>query len=245
MSHNPIMIAFRSFVFDVVQNIITVLMLLYIVFLLPFPWQMTMKAIIVWTKILRFLSSWLLGIHIRIVGMENIPEGPVVVASKHQSAWDTAIFPLLLPGTVYVLKKELLSIPIWGWCARKVRSIAVDRAGGASALKQMLAETKARLKEGRRVIIFPEGTRVLPGQTKEYHPGIAAIYRSANVPVVPAALNSGLFWGRLSIGKKYPGTITVEFLPAIEPGMDRRDFMATLKSQIDTATEKLEAEART
>lgn len=238
------MIAIRSFLFDVIQNIITVVMLLYITLLLLFPWQMTMKAILVWTKILRFLSRWMLGIHIRIIGIENIPDGPVVVASKHQSAWDTAIFPLLLPGTVYVLKKELLSIPIWGWCARKVRSIAVDRAGGASALKQMLNETKARLNEGRRVVIFPEGTRVLAGESHVYHPGIAAIYRSANVPVVPAALNSGMFWGRRSIGKKYPGTITVEFLPAIEPGMDRRDFMETLKSRIDTATERLEAEAK-
>lgn len=233
----------RSFVYDVVQTIITVAVLLFMILLLPFPWYVTLNVVKVWARVLRFLSRWMVGIDVRVIGEENIPEGPVVVAVKHQSAWETAIFPLLLPNTVYVLKKELLSIPIWGWCARKVRSISVDRAGGGSALKKMLGETKDRLSEGRRVVIFPEGTRVLPGQSNTYHPGIAAIYRSANVPVVPVALNSGLSWGRRSIGTKYPGTITVQFLPAIEPGLDRKVFMDTLKSQIDAATEKLEAEA--
>jgi 1-acyl-sn-glycerol-3-phosphate acyltransferase len=239
------MIALRSFLFDIVQNFVTILVMLYITLMLPFPWQWTMKAILVWIRVLRFLSRWMLGIHIRVIGTENIPDGPCVIAAKHQSAWDTCVFPLLVPGTVYVLKKELLSIPVWGWCARKVRSIAVDRSGGASALKQMLAETRARIAEGRRVVIFPEGTRVLPGESGTYHPGIAAIYNSADVPVVPTALNSGLFWGRQTVGKKYPGTITVEFLPAIQPGMDRKAFMVTLKTQIDTTTERLEAEART
>lgn len=237
-------IAIKSFLYDVVQTVITVSVLLFMILLLPLPWRVTLNVVKIWARVLRTLSRWMVGIHVRVIGEENIPDGPVVVAVKHQSAWETAIFPLLLPNTVYVLKKELLSIPVWGWCARKVRSIAVDRAGGSGALKKMLGETKDRLREGRRVVIFPEGTRVLPGQSNTYHPGVAAIYRGANVPVIPVALNSGLTWGRRSIGMKYPGTITVQFLPPIAPGMDRKAFMDTLKSQIDTATEKLESEAR-
>ncbi len=238
------MTAIRSFFYDIIQTLITVGFLLYMILLLPFHWRHTLNTVIVWARLLRFLSRWVLGIRFVIIGEENIPDGPAVIAVKHQSAWETAVFPLLLPNTVYVLKKELLSIPIWGWCARKVRSIAVDRSGGGAALKQMLAETKERLQEGRRVVIFPEGTRVSPGESRPYHPGIAAIYRATDVPVVPVALNSGLFWGRRSVGKKYPGVITVEFLPPIEAGLDRAVFMDQLKTCIETATEKLEHDAR-
>ncbi|MBT4039036.1 MAG: 1-acyl-sn-glycerol-3-phosphate acyltransferase [Rhodospirillales bacterium] len=238
------MMRIRSFIFDILQIIVTLITMLSIIVMLVLPWQMSMKAIVIWIRVSLFLSRWILGIHMRVIGTENIPDGPVVIASKHQSAWETAVFPMIVPGTVYVMKKELLSIPIWGWCARKVRSIAVDRAGGASALKQMLSDTKARLAEGRRVVIFPEGTRMPSGESGSYHPGIAAIYTSAKVPVVPVALNSGLFWGRRSVGMKTPGTITVQFLPAIQPGMDRKEFMGTLKSRIDAATEQLEADAR-
>ncbi len=238
------MSAIRSLIFDVLYVIITTLAICVFMVMMPFPWYWQQSAVNVWTRIIKLVARLVLGIDIRIKGTENIPNRPVVVASKHQSAWDTGFFQSLFPRSVYVMKKELLSIPLWGWSARKVRSIAVDRAGGASALKKMLADTRARLDEGRTIIIFPEGTRIAPGAQHDFHPGIAAIYKGADVAVVPVALNSGLFWGRGTFGKKLRGTITVEFLPAIEPGEDRRAFMSRLKDQIDSATQRLEAEAR-
>jgi 1-acyl-sn-glycerol-3-phosphate acyltransferase len=185
----------------------------------------------------------LVGISREVRGWENLPPGPVVIASKHQSAWETMIFLLLLDRPVYVLKKELRKIPLWGWYSDRYGNIAVDREAGASALKKMVADTLAALKEGRSVVIFPEGTRTPPDERKPYHPGVAAVYARAGVPVVPVALNSGLFWGRRHFIKR-PGRIVLEFLPPMPAGLDRRGFMAELEGRIETATDRLVAEAR-
>src|SRR5690606_21388864 len=147
-----------------------------------------------------------------------------IVAAKHQSAWDTMAFYWVLDDAAYVLKKELLSIPLYGWCARKARMIGVDRSGGAKALRAMVEQAQNCLAEGRPIVIFPEGTRTAPGRRSAYHPGIAALYTRLGVPVVPVALNSGLFWGRRSFIKQ-PGRIVVQFLPPIPPGLERRAFM--------------------
>lgn len=233
----------RNILYDSLQTVITISFLLVLWVTMPFPWHVMMRTIAGWARVLKFLSRWVAGIDVRFKGLENVPDGPVVLASKHQSAWDTAVFLTVWPIACYVMKKELWSIPLWGWYARHCQSIPVDRAGGASALKGMLRTAKMRLEEGRHIVVFPEGTRVKPGENRKYHPGIAAIYQTVDVPVVPVALNSGLFWGRRSNGRKYPGTITVEFLPAIEPGIDRKVFMTRLKDEIDGATARLEAEA--
>lgn len=234
----------RSLIFDGIQLTVTALAVLIFLALMPFPWNWTQNAVNVWARVVRFFARLIVGIDIRIKGLENIPDGPVLIASKHQSAWDTSFYQTVFPRSVYIMKKELLSIPVWGWVARKIRSIAVDRAGGASALKKLIADTAARLEEGRTVIIFPEGTRMYPGQENDFHPGVAAIYKNTKVPVVPVVLNSGLFWGRSNVGEKTAGTITVEFLPAIEPGRDRKLFMKDLQATINEATSRLDAEAR-
>jgi len=234
----------RNILYDALQTVITITFLALLWVQMPLPWWVMMRTIAGWARFLKFLSRWVAGIDVRFIGLENVPDGPVVLASKHQSAWDTAVFLTIWPVACYVMKKELWAIPFWGWYARHCRSIPVDRAGGASALKSMLRTAKARLAEGRHLIVFPEGTRVRPDESRKYHPGIAAIYQAVDAPVVPVALNSGLFWGRRSNGRKYPGVITVEFLPAIEPGLDRKVFMERLKSDIDGATARLEAEAR-
>ncbi|WP_368412842.1 lysophospholipid acyltransferase family protein [Dongia sp.] len=190
-------------------------------------------------------SLWLLkvcvGLTMREVGSENLPAGPVLVAAKHQSAWETLYLSWRLNHPAFVLKKELLMIPVFGWFLARVGMIAIDRSGKASALKKMVADAKAIFAQGRPVVIFPEGTRVAPGARMPYQPGIAALYAQLGVPVVPVALNSGLFWGRQAFVKK-AGVITIEYLPPIPPGLDRKSFMRELEARIETAAERLAKE---
>ena len=182
------------------------------------------------------------GITHEIRGRENLPAGPSLVAVKHQSAWDTMILPIVLGDAAYVLKQQLLWIPIYGWYLRKLDNLPVDRAGGASALRVMVEAGKRIIAQGRSIVIFPEGTRTVPGERRPYHPGIAALYTQLDVPVVPVALNSGLFWGRRAFLKR-PGRIVLEFLPPIAPGLPRKVFMRELESRIETASERLCATA--
>lgn len=188
-----------------------------------------------------FLTKFVAGIDYEIRGRENIPDGPVIFAAKHQSAWETIAMHFFHFDAPYVLKKELLSIPIFGWCLTKMNCIAVDRNAGASALKIMVKQAKEVLAMKRSIIIFPQGTRTSPGEEGEYHPGIAGIYTQTDSTVVPVALNSGQFWGRNAF-KKIPGTIIVEYLEPIPTGMKRREFMSLLKERIETANKKIEAE---
>jgi 1-acyl-sn-glycerol-3-phosphate acyltransferase len=187
-------------------------------------------------------TLWLLkhvaGIGYRVTGTENLPATPAIYASKHQSAWETLFLSRYLNFPAFVLKKELLSIPLFGWFIKRAGMIAVDRKAGASALRGMARQATETLESGRSILIFPEGTRVAPGQTKPYQPGVAALYTQQKVPVVPIALNSGLFWGRQAFIKK-PGTIEVQILPPIPPGLDRKAFMRDLESRIEPAAAAL------
>ena len=187
------------------------------------------------------LLRLLIGTDYQVSGRENLPEGPFVIAAKHQSAWETIIFFLLIDRPAYVLKKELLAIPLYGWYARRGGHIAVDRKAGAKALRLLLEDSRRAIADGMVPVIFPQGTRTAPGTHLPYQPGIAALYRGLDLPVVPVALNSGLFWGRRAFRKR-PGTIKLEFLPAIPPGMDRAGFMAGLETAIEQATDRLVAE---
>ena len=184
------------------------------------------------------LLKFLVGIDYRVDGAEHLPHEPAIYAAKHQSAWETLFLSRYLNFPAFVLKKELLSIPLFGWYMRKSGMIAVDRKAGASALRQMARQASETLAAGRSILIFPEGTRVAPGQTRPYQPGVAALYTQLKVPVVPVALNSGLYWGRRAFIKK-PGTIQVEFLPPIPPGLDRKGVMKELENRIETAAKAL------
>jgi 1-acyl-sn-glycerol-3-phosphate acyltransferase len=159
---------------------------------------------------------------------------------KHQSAWDTLVFALLLDRPAIVLKQELLNLPLFGWYMRKCRMIPVNRKGRAAALKRMAADARDRAAAGRPILIFPEVTRMAPGQRRPYQPGAAALYGALGLPVVPVALNSGLFWGRRSFHKR-PGRIVVEFLPPIAPGLPRREFMQELQERMEGASQRLAA----
>lgn len=234
--------AIRSVIFNAFMFVYALLSVIVMTLSLPFPRPVLMSIVRAWPRVSAPLFRILVGIRHEFRGTENIPDGLFILAAKHQSAWDTMAFYWVLDDAAFVLKKELLDLPLYGWCARKARVIGVDRSGGAKALRSMVEQAKAALEEGRPVVIFPEGTRTAPGQRSTFHPGIAAIYTRLDVPVVPVALNSGLFWGRRSF-IKYPGCIVVEFLPPIQPGMERRAFMAALVESIETACDRLNAEA--
>jgi len=217
-----------------------VLCLLFVPLLvLPRPWMQV--AARQWQRGSLFLLRHLAGLDYEVRGRENLPDGAMVIAAKHQSAWDTMVFHLLVKDPTYILKRELLRIPFVGWYLWRSGQIAIDRSAGASALKAMTAKARAALAEGRQIIIFPEGTRTAPGTDRPYQPGVAMLY-GLGAPVVPVALNSGLFWGRNTFLKK-PGVITIEILPPMPEGLDRRAFVALLTERIETASRRLHAEA--
>ena len=237
------MIYLRSLAFNIFFFGGLTIFLLMMLFVLPLPDRYMVVCVRRWSRILCGALKILAGVDQEVRGLENIPDRPVIFASKHQSIWETIALVWIFPEQTYVLKKELLAIPLWGGCAKACGHISVDREGGASALKGLVRESRAALEKGRHLIIFPEGTRSAPGETGAYHPGIAALYSQLSAPVVPVALNSGLYWGRRRFLKN-PGTIVVEFLPPMPEGLDRRTFMAELERRIETASARLIAEAR-
>ena len=200
------------------------------------------RANVAWADVWVIFTLWWLkatcGVTFRVRGLENRPAGPVILACKHQSSWETLAFHRLFPNAATVLKRELLFIPVVGWAMAKAGNIAVERGDGAKALRSLLQQAKAVIADGRSVLIYPEGTRTPVGSTLPYQVGTAALYRQLRVPVVPVALNSGLFWGRRKFFK-YPGIIDVEVLEPIPPGLGREAFMATLRDRIVGATGRL------
>jgi 1-acyl-sn-glycerol-3-phosphate acyltransferase len=230
--------AVRSLLFNLLFFSWTAVILLICVPALPFGVAAVHRVGRLWVRVTLWLLALVVGLTHRIVGLENLPAGPAIVAPKHQSTWDTLIFALPLNLPAYVLKRELMRIPLFGLYLRCAGMIPVDRSGGGSALKRMVASAKQAAAAGRHLLIYPEGTRTAPGERRPYHPGVAALYSQLDLPVVPVALNSGLFWGRRAFLKR-PGVITVAFLPAIPPGLPRRQFIAELQSRIETASDLL------
>ena len=236
------MIAVRSLVFNMLfyVNLAFFLVLGSGFYLTPRKWSI--RALQAWARTSIWLLRMVAGTRMEVRGREHIPVGPALVAGKHQSFWETfAILPLL-DDPAMVLKKELTFIPFFGWFIYKFRMIAVERSSGSAALRQLLQEAGDRIAQGRQVVIMPEGTRREPGDPPDYKPGAAALYGRLNVPCVPFALNSGVFWPRRRF-LRYPGTIVIEFLPAIPAGLSRRDFQARLEAAIEQATARLVAEA--
>ena len=216
---------------------------------LPFlltPRRTAMRFGRFWAQAVLFAAKWIIGLDSEVRGRENIPPGGCLIAMKHQSMYDTLMLPPLLVDPAVVIKRELQYVPFYGWYATRAGSIFIDRKGGAGALRRMVAAAKQALATGRPVVIFPQGTRTAPGAPVDaatpYQPGIAALYRELGVPLVPAAVNSGMYWGRRAFMKRR-GRVVVEFLPPIRPGLPRREVMATLETRIETATAALEREA--
>jgi 1-acyl-sn-glycerol-3-phosphate acyltransferase len=207
---------------------------------LPLAWRTPRAhraALRLWARGTLALLRACCGISWRLAGTLP-PPGAALIAAKHQSAFDTIVWLVLLPDAAYVLKKELLSLPLYGWHARRLGMIVVDRKAGARALRTMVEEADRALASGRQVVIFPEGTRVAPGAQVAYQPGVAAIQARSHVPVTPAATNSGLFWGPRAL-RKLPGTIVVSVLPPVPPGLARPELMERLRQSIETETNRL------
>ena len=236
------MIVIRSIIFNIAFfTNITVLLVIALPTLM-----MNRSAVFRIAKIWAKTSLWLLkvicGTDVEFRGQKNIPAGAFIVAAKHQSAWETFALIMLFDDFCYILKRELTYIPLFGWYVWKAEQIAINRAAGSSALAQ--AEEKARkiFAEGRQLFIFPEGTRRPAGAPPKYKFGVAHIYDACHVPCLPVALNSGLFWARRSLIKR-PGTIVVDILPPIAPGLEKQEFFGLLQERMETASEKLIAEA--
>jgi 1-acyl-sn-glycerol-3-phosphate acyltransferase len=232
------MTAIRSLAFNLAFFLWTALAMVVFLPVLLMPYAATYWFGRQWARVSLWFLRHLVGLDHRVVGLEHARRGPAIYAAKHQSSWDTLIFALYLHLPAYVLKRELLFLPLFGIYLQKAGHITVDRSAGAAALKKMLAAAKLRRDQGRDILIFPEGTRVAVGSHRPYQPGVAALYGQLDLPVVPVALNSGLFWGRRSFHKK-PGTITLEFLPGIPPGLPRRAFMAELEKRLEVASMRL------
>ncbi len=189
---------------------------------------------------------WLLekiaGTRLEVRGLENLGPGAVLVASKHQSAWDTFALVPLLHDPAIIMKRELMWIPLYGWFSAKFGMMFARREAGPSALRRMGSDAMRRVMAGRQILIFPEGTRRVPGAAPAYKPGALFLYTQLGIPCVPLALNSGLYWPRRSL-KRYPGTIIVEFLKPIPPGLPRKAFAKRLETAIETASDALVKEA--
>jgi 1-acyl-sn-glycerol-3-phosphate acyltransferase len=233
----------RSALFNVVfyLNLAVFLIGGFMFFFTPRRWSV--RALQVWAQTSVWWLEQIVGTRMEVRGRENIPAHGCIIAGKHQSAWDTfAILPLLNDPAV-VMKRELMLIPFYGWFSRKFEMIGIDRSAGAGALKRMVAAARKAIKEGRHLLIFPEGTRRAPDAPPDYKPGASALYLGTGAACVPFGLNSGLFWPRRHFMRR-PGTIIVEFLPAIPPGLNRRAFEQRLEADIESTTRRLVAEGQ-
>jgi 1-acyl-sn-glycerol-3-phosphate acyltransferase len=236
------MIALRSTIFNVVFYLNLICFLLVCLPLFLAPRKVAIAALKLWARSSVWWLKILCGTHMEVRGFQHIPMGPALIAGKHHSFWETFALLPLLHDPCMVLKKELTFIPVFGWFALKFRMIAVERSAGSSAIRNLLKRAKQEAAAGRQIVIMPEGTRKAPGDPPDYKPGAAALYAALDVPCVPFGLNAGLFWPRRKF-LRYPGTIVVEFRPAIAPGLPRLAFQAALQTAIETSTQALVAEA--
>ena len=232
------MLLIRSLLFALAFYVTTALFLVLGSWLLLGPRRWAMEGL----RIHGVVSVWLLrtiaGTKLEVRGQHHVPKGACLVVSKHQSAWDTFGLVPLFRDPAIVLKDELKWIPFYGWFCVKFEHILVKRDRAAVALKTMIADARDRAEQGREIVIFPEGTRRVPGAPPDYKPGYVALYEGLGLPCVPLALNSGVFWPRRSL-MRYPGTIVVEFLEPIPAGLPRKAFREMLEARLEAAAQRL------
>lgn len=233
----------RSLIFNIAFYAVLVVYLLAALPTFLMPRSGIMTVCLIWSRTNLWLLRIICGIEVEFRGAEKIPQGAVVVASKHQSLWETFALIELFPDFVYILKRELQWIPLFGWYTIKARMIPVNRSAGGSALTDMTARALEACREGRQILIFPEGTRRPVGAEPRYRFGVAQIYAACGVPCVPVALNSGLFWPRRTF-LRYPGTVRVEVLDPIAPGLSREEMLARASEAIEAATARLVEKGR-
>lgn len=237
------MLIVRSLLFNIAfyANLILWLILLIPGFLVP------RRVFLGMVKLWAHSSLWLLrvlaGTKIEIRGREKIPPGGALVAAKHQSLWETFALLTIFDDPTFILKRELMWLPFFGWYLWKARCVPVNRKAGSQALIQMTAQAKDEARHGRQIIIFPEGTRRPAGAPPAYKYGVAHLYQNLGFPCIPVALNSGLYWPRRQFIRR-PGTIRIEILDAIQPGLSREKFFNLMQHQIEEASNRLFSEGR-
>lgn len=237
------MLLIRSVLFNIAFYLNTAMWLVIALPTFLMPYWGIVEIAKAWGRTNLWLLRVIAGIKVEFRGLEKIPKGPLLVASKHQSAWETFVVLSLFENPLYILKRELQWIPIFGWLTIKARSVPVNRGGGAAALRAMTERARHEIAQNRQLIIFPEGTRRPAGAEPRYKYGIAHLYAGAGVPCLPIALNSGLFWPRRTF-LRHPGTVVVEVCDVIPPGLEQDVFFATLQERIETATARLIEEGR-
>jgi 1-acyl-sn-glycerol-3-phosphate acyltransferase len=224
----------RSILFDAAVVILTVVVALSVPFMALFrAGSPTVRAVSqVWARGIMFLMKYVVGLDYRIEGREHVPDGPCIIACNHQSLWETAALCAIFPDASIVAKQELKKIPLVGWFLERYPMILVDRSAGRHALRQMVDEARRAVGEGRKVLLFPQGTRQAIDEPMKFQSaGISALYTNLDVSVVPAACNSGLFWGKKTL-MMHSGTITLSFLPPIAPGLQRKEFQEKMERAI-------------
>lgn len=233
------MILLRSLLFAIVLAIVTPPYAIFGFLTFPLPPRVRHRIITSWAPLVMWFVWHLLGIRFKVIGRENIPAGPAVILSKHQSAWETMALQVIFPPLCFVLKRELLKVPFFGWGLAQIPGIAIDRNAGKDALAQVVEQGRARLAEGFWVVVFPEGTRVAPGTTRRYKPGGAWLAQKAGVPIVPVAHNAGEFWRRNAFLKR-PGEITVSVGPVIDStGLEATEVNARAEAWIEGEMRRL------
>jgi 1-acyl-sn-glycerol-3-phosphate acyltransferase len=240
------MIWLRSVAFNVAFYAWGTLCTLFFLPVLFLPRPYILKVVRIWAKGVIQICEYILGLQIKILGRERLPDTPIILASKHQSAWETLIFHHFVKDPAIVLKRELTWIPFFGWYLKKLCMVPISRSKGKGAqdLKKLLQKADQAMVRGQSILIFPEGTRSHPGQKGTYHSGVASLYQHLKIPVIPVAHNAGLFWPRRGF-IKYPGRITLEFLDPIAPGLSRQEFMRILENTIELKTNELVHEGMT
>ncbi|WP_333823679.1 lysophospholipid acyltransferase family protein [Pinisolibacter sp.] len=236
------MVFLRSLAFNVFFYVHTIFWLFALLPTEILPKAIFWKGVETWARINRWAITAIAGVKVEIRGLENLPKGGALIAAKHHSTFETVSLIDFFDRPSFVMKKELRKIPLFGWYTIKGEQISVDRSAGRTALADMTERARREAARGRQILIFPEGTRRPAGAEPHYKHGIAHLYEKLGVPMVPVALNSGLFWGRHDF-LRHPGTLVVEFLPAIPPGRDPEEVFAELQVVIETATDRLIAEA--
>ncbi|WP_207456361.1 lysophospholipid acyltransferase family protein [Azospirillum sp. SYSU D00513] len=233
------MILLRSLLFNVAFNLWTALMCFALLWMLLLPRERMIRVVVWYLRTVAWMERVIVGIRYEVRGREHLPRsGSYILAAKHQSAWETMKLHLLVEDPAVVLKRELMRIPIWGWYAAKARMIPVDRGARGRAIASLTRNATPVRDEGRPIVIFPQGTRVAPGDYRPYRVGVGVLYETLEIPIVPMALNAGLYWPRRSFLKR-PGTVVVEFLPPIPAGLPRAEAMRLLEERLEEATDRI------
>ncbi len=228
----------RSLVYNVLFYALLVFWILIAIPTYLMPPRAFMAIAKAWSRSSVWLMRVICNTKVEYRGLEKIPKGPLIVASKHQSMWETFALMQFFDAPLFIYKRELAWIPFFGWYLMKSKMIGVDRGGGVRSLMQMARRAPKEIRSGRQLIIFPEGTRRPVDAPPDYMTGVGQIYVNSGVPCLPVALNSGLFWPRRTF-MRYPGTLVVEFLDPLPSGLTRKDFIARIREAIEDATNRL------